>query len=150
MKLRSAYIPHKPVQLITDGPSLVKQSMQEETNINTIMARYEKTGLIKHVAAHQGNYGDFVTGGDYHDHLNQIIEAREAFATLPATIRKRFDNEPAKFLEFVQDLENLDEMVEMGLSKRQPEGAEGPSDHVVDNPVPEPQDVDKNVETSPI
>ena len=37
------------------------------------------------------------------------------FEELPATIRKKFENDPAKFLDFVNDERNADEMVELGL-----------------------------------
>lgn len=134
--MNSSYYPHPRVQLDTGELSLVKQSMQAETDINTIMARYEKTGLMSHVATHKGQYGDFVTAGDYQDHLNQIIEAKEAFSTLPAKVRKKFDNDPSTFLEFVQDEENIDEMIEMGLLKALPASP----DPVNDNPEPDPMD----------
>ena len=102
-------------------PSLTKQSFQKECNINNLMAKYQKTGLHAHVNRHQGNYGDFMQATDYHTAMNQIIAAGDAFNTVPAEIRAKFENDPGKFLEFCQNTDNLDEMREIGLlpAKRQ-------------------------------
>lgn len=116
-KLRSTYYPHKRVQLVTDGPSPVKQSMAAECDINNIMRKNQKTGLITHVNQHNGSYDNLIAGGDYHDHLNACIEAQTAFDTLPAQIRNQFRNDPGAFLEFVQDPENASELVTMGLAQ---------------------------------
>ena len=79
------------------------------------MAKYEKTGLLAHVNRHKGNYGDFMQATDYHSAMNQIIAAGEAFMTVPASIRARCENDPGKFLEFVQNPDNEAEMRELGL-----------------------------------
>jgi len=39
------------------------------------------------------------------------------FEELPSTIRAQFENNPEKFLEFVQNPDNLDKMRELGLAK---------------------------------
>ena len=51
--------------------------------------------------------------------------AQEQFAALDAAVRSRFDNDPAKFLEFTADPANADEMVKMGLAVAKP----APVDH---------------------
>lgn len=119
MDFRSAYTPSEPIHPETGGPSLTKQSMSAECDINTIMKRYEKTGIVNHVSIYKGDYGDFISEGDYHSHLNLVIAADAAFQTLPAKIRRQFDNDPSKFLEFVDDDSNTDQMIEMGLVKPQ-------------------------------
>jgi len=107
-------------------PSLAKQSFKDECNINTIMGKYDKTGLIEHLNTHQGQYGDFVGFQDYQTSLNQILEADEMFMSIPSKIRSRFQNDPEKFLQFAQDPENLDQMIEMGLARpKPPEPAKG-------------------------
>ena len=47
-----------------------------------------------------------------------VASANSLFAGLPSTIREKFENDPAKFLEFAQDEENLDEMRKMGLAEQ--------------------------------
>jgi len=54
---------------------------------------------------------------DYHEALNIVADAESMFEELPSTIRAQFENDPHKFLEFVQDPNNLDEMRELGLAK---------------------------------
>lgn len=105
----------KSSSIAFSGPGRTKQSFKNECDINVIMAKYVKTGLLDHFQAHKGNYGDFIVAGDYQSHLNAILEADRMFMTLPADIRKKFDNDAAKFLAFAQDESNADAMVEMGL-----------------------------------
>ena len=112
--------------------SRTNQSMAPDTDINNIMKRYEKTGLLDHVNRYQGDYGDFTNVPvDYHDAMNIVRAADEMFMSLPATVRSRFENDPGKFLAFVENPENASAMVEMGLASsvknRQGEGATGGS-----------------------
>lgn len=111
----------KRVQKNFPAETMAKQSFQAECDVNTIMARYEKTGLIEHVNQHQGNYGDFTQApGDYQEALDTVIRAQEMFQTIPAKVRARFENDPGLFLDFVQDPKNVDELVEMGLANAPP------------------------------
>lgn len=103
------------------GPSLTKQSSRDECNINLIMAKYAKTGVLEHLNEHKGDYGDFADAGTFLESQIIIQEASEMFQSIPSEIRKEFDNDPAKFLDFVQNPENLEEMVEMGLASRDPQ-----------------------------
>ena len=59
--------------------------------------------------------------------MNQIIAAQEAFNSLPSDIRKKFDNDPAEFLEFVSDEKNNDEMIQMGLKEESIQSSETPT-----------------------
>ena len=103
------------VQKTFTKPSMTKQSFQDESNVNNIMAKYLQTGLLDHVNQHQGNYGDFINAPDYHTAMNRITAADQAFQTIPSDIRKRFANSATEFLEFVQNPDNEEEMRELGL-----------------------------------
>lgn len=127
-----------------EGSSLAHQSFKDECDINVLMRRYEKTGMINHVNKHQGEYGDFINAPDYHSAMNQIIEARESFMTIPARIRARFGNDPAEFLAFVQDPANEAEMREMGLLP-----AQRPQDPDTLDPPPEAPKGKKPPKASP-
>lgn len=107
--------PHGRVQTDCAGESRTKQSFKNECDINRILRQFYRTGLVSHVSKRQGYYGDFIGAGTYHDALNLIHEARDMFLELPAKIRAEFDNDPAKFLDFVHDPENEEQMREMGL-----------------------------------
>lgn len=115
------YHPHDRVQIdFEDAPMMTKQSFQKECNINEIMSKFDKTGLLEHLNNHQGDYGNFLGFEDYHTSVNRVIEANEAFMTIPAAVRAKFQNDPAKFMEFAQNEENTDELIEMGLANPRP------------------------------
>ena len=97
---------------------MTRQSFKDECDINKIMERYEKTGVLEHVKYMQDldrQYGDFMDAPTYHEACNQMIDANNAFMLLPSKLRKRFDNDPGKFLDFAQDPENEREMRKLGL-----------------------------------
>lgn len=133
-QLRSVFIEHERVLKRFDLPTMAKQSFKEECDINTIMKKYEKTGLIDHNSRYRGRYEDVSGAVDLHEAMGIVQAAEEAFSSLTAKIRKRFDNEPGKFLEFAQNPENLEAMREMGLAAPT-EPAESPPDP------PEPEKV---------
>lgn len=103
-----------------EGESRTKQSFKEECDINNILKRYQRDGLLSHVNKYQGVYSDLGTVEEYHSSMNQVIAAQAAFDSLPSSIRLRFANDPAKFLAFVDDPRNGKELVEMGLATARP------------------------------
>jgi len=96
------------------GKSKTKQQFKAESDINTIVNKYKKTGVITHYARYQGSYGD-ATGLDYKNAMDVVSNANTLFLELPASVRDRFNGDPAKFLDFVQDPKNADELTEMGF-----------------------------------
>ena len=99
------------------GESMTKQSFKDECDINKIMEKFQKTGAITHYAKHAPSYGD-ATPVDYQNALNIVADANTMFEELPSSIRKKFDNDPSQFLEFVQDEKNSEEMIQLGLRVR--------------------------------
>lgn len=82
-----------------DGPTRAKQAFKDECDINNIMARYERTGVISHMQEHGPRYLDMVElPQTYHEALNQVMEAKASFDQMPAKLRKEFDNDPGNFL----------------------------------------------------
>jgi len=102
----------------TGDDTLVQQNLAEETDINRIVAKYQKTGVFTHVSRYAGEYGDFSGVPDYKTGLERIQAADEMFMSLPSKIRDRFGNDPAKFIEFATDEKNLDELQKMGLAPK--------------------------------
>lgn len=105
----------RPFAMTFTQKSRVQQHQKDETDINKIMARYVKTGVIDHINTHQPHYGDN-TALDYQQSLNIILHAENMFAELPAQARKHFDNNPETFLKFVEDPSNHDKLYDLGLS----------------------------------
>ena len=119
MEIRKPYT-REAVQIDAGGESRTKQSFKKECDINVIMAKYQKTGAITHFNKHQQNYG-MADGQTFQDAMNLVCEAQEMFNDLPSSIRSRFGNDPAAFLDFVQNDENADEMARMGLIEQSAE-----------------------------
>jgi phage internal scaffolding protein len=112
---RTAYGQKLRVAIAT-GDGLTEQNHKDETDINNIVRKYNKTGLIDHLNQFEKQYGD-MTGYDYQDAMNTVAAANSMFEGLPSAIRNQFDNDPAKFINFVDDEANADKLVEMGLVK---------------------------------
>lgn len=136
------------LQYFCTGSSRAKPSFKDECDVNRVMARFEQTGIVEHTNAHQGNYGDFLSApSSYHEAVQQVADAQQMFMSLPAKVRARFSNDPGYFLEFVEDPDNLDEMVRLGLATKrhnpsEPAGSDpspkGGSDPGGDGAPPEP------------
>lgn len=115
-EIKDAYGGRRRVSFATVGESLTDQSMALECDINRILAKYQKTGVIDHLNRFEGSYGDFLeTPSDYQTAINQVMAADNAFADLPSSVRRRFGNNAGEFLLFVGNPENLDEMRSLGL-----------------------------------
>lgn len=95
------------------GESLTQQQFKEECDINKILERALRTGVLPVVPG--AIYGDFTDVASYQDAHDALIRANEAFMSLPARIRDRFDNDPARLLEFLSDEANREEAVKLGL-----------------------------------
>lgn len=102
-----------------------KQQFKDECDINNILRKFERSGLIDHVSRYNGQYADVTGEVDYQTALDVIFRAEEAFFSLPSKIRARFDNDPQAFLEFVDDPKNRDEMIDMGLARKPPPASPG-------------------------
>ncbi len=119
MEIHSAANLGPRVQVAPRGRSRTKQSFREESEINNIMARYVKTGIVDHLTRYGGEYG-FATSVDFHSAMNVVTKADQMFLDLPAAVRRRFGGDPGDFLEFVQNPENQEEMITLGLANRKP------------------------------
>jgi len=97
-----------------EDATLTQQQFAEECDINNIMQKFGMTGLLPQ-APLTASYGDFSGVNDYHTALNAIIAAEEQFDALPAQLRSRFDNDPAKLIDFMENPDNRSEAEELGL-----------------------------------
>jgi len=110
----TAYGPKLKSPITFNGTGRTKQSFKDECDINTIMKRFQVTGLIDFVNDHEPQYGD-TSGINFHDSMNQVAVATSMFEDLPASTRKHFDNDPSKFIELVNDPDRIGEARELGL-----------------------------------
>ncbi|AXL15252.1 internal scaffolding protein [Microviridae sp.] len=117
-KQNDSYRVHDRVQIdFADAKCTVQRQFKDECDINTVMRKFEKSGVVTHINERSQDYIDLIGVEDYHTSMNLIIEAQNLFDSIPAKIRRKFNNSPAYFLEFVQNPENEEELIKMGFAK---------------------------------
>lgn len=152
-KLSKRFDYERPVPLSFEGDSgrsRTKQSFKAEADINNIMLRYQKTGLLVDPStvntARKPSYGDFSDGSDFQSVVDRITAVRGNFAALPSDIRDMFGNDPSVMLDFMADPENLEDCYELGLIDRPAAAVEPPPapetapEPVSPVPSPEPEE----------
>lgn len=115
-------------------PSRTKQEFKDECDINMLMKRYKATGLFPQYPDATPRYVSNIGMPDFQEALEIVRVAESEFAALNSELRKRFDNDPAKFLAFVNDSANADELVKLGLREAPKPPAEPIAVRVVDPP----------------
>lgn len=144
IEIRGPYSPRKTDVVVEfDGKQKAKQSFKDDCDINIIMAKFQKTGAVTHFNKRSPEYG-FATGHDFKSSMDLVKAAQEMFDELPSTIRSKFANQPAAFLDFVQDPANADEMLELGLREKLPgtRTETPPEPETAPEPPPEPPPVE--------
>lgn len=134
MNIYSRYV--LPPKVLEDNaiPSKTQQHFKDECDINMIIARSMKTGSLTdptRPATALPMYGDFSSVADFHSAQNIIAEANQAFEQMSSAVRKRFNNNPAELLAFLEVESNRDEAIALGLVNA----------NVIDN------DISRDVET---
>jgi len=99
--------------LVCLEPSRTQQHFKDECDINYVLKNFGIDALA--VSPLQPRYGDFTDVVDYHSALNAVIAAEDQFMALPANIRKRFDNDPSKLIDFMENPANREEAESLGL-----------------------------------
>lgn len=142
-KIISAYSLKERVEVQFTTKGRTKQSFKDECDINKIMARFIKTRTLDFQQTMQPRYGDS-TGRDYQAAMFTVAAANGLFAAMPSHLRSRFDNDPAKFLDFVGDKRNRAEAEDLGLLKAIEEAPPGPLSSATEAPAtplpPTPED----------
>lgn len=101
--------------LTCSDPSLAIQSQEPQSNINNIVKLFGLTGKLP-ILPNLPEYGDFTDAPtDYRDALARIEQAEQAFMTVPATVRAKFNNDPAEFFDRVHNA-TKDQLKEWGLA----------------------------------
>lgn len=119
-------------------PSLTRQEFAEECDINFLMAKYETTGMLpSNMNTSEPRYLDVSDVPDLRTAMDQLNSATTAFMALPATVRREFDNDPVKFVDFAGKSENIEKLREWKLAPPKPEPV-APTKVEVINPVQAP------------
>lgn len=101
--------------LACTDPSLAIQSQKDESDINTIVRNFGVTGKYP-TPVRIPSYGDFTEIGSYQECIEAARAAEAEFLKIPAELRARLENNPQRFLEYVGNPANLEEMRKLGLA----------------------------------
>ena len=101
--------------------SLTQQQFTKDADVNEIVRRFglDETAVPPEVFDPR-YYGDTTGLPDLRTILEIDRDAEAKFLALPAKLRERFQNNPAKFHAWVSDPENLEESCRLGLLKKPP------------------------------
>lgn len=111
--------PQTPI--VFDEPTLTQQHFKDDCDINNIVRRFIDTGSWSdELATRRPMFGDFTQSHDYYEAQNIIAESKTLFEELPSALRKRFNNEPAEMLAFLENENNRQEAVALGLVNPDP------------------------------
>lgn len=111
--------------------SLTHQEFAEESDINTIIDRFGIGENPIEIQQWVSNVDIADAPNDYQSVMNQLNEARDQFMSLPAKVRSQFDNDPARFVDFVSDPGNGEELVRLGLASKRSEPPPSDTDRIV-------------------
>ena len=110
-------LPPDPAIEFTE-PSLTEQHFKDECDVNLIVERYQATGVMPS-GSHQPLFGDFEKfPSDLLSSRKFFDEAESRFMELPAALRKEFNNSPLELLSALQNPDNRDKFIELGLIDR--------------------------------
>lgn len=112
--------------------------MQDECNVNLIMAKWAKTDQAPERKGGAFTYGDFSNANDYLSAHDQVAEAERAFMTLPSAVRQANHNDPAEFISWATDPANLDELRSLDLAPPDQTPAPPPAATTADPPAAPP------------
>lgn len=105
---------------LDNEPSLTHQSFKEECDINEIVRRFGLTGELPNDYTPPVS-GDFTNVTDFQSAMNAVRAAEEQFMLVPAHIRERFNNDPQRLIEFLENDANRAEALTLGLLQPPPE-----------------------------
>jgi len=127
-----------------------KSEFKDECDINLIMARYKKTGILPQSAlSAAAQYGDFSQLPDYMEMRHKIIAAEELFAALPSDVRKQFDNDPGLFIDAADTPEGRALMIKLGLGKKPDKPVSSPQEPLSTSGGGQPPKTSPKIERKP-
>jgi phage internal scaffolding protein len=113
-----------------DSPSKAQQEFKDEVNINNIVDRALTTGVMPS-GNRQPLFDDFSEVHDYETVVDIVNNAETSFEALPSSTREKFGNDVTALLDFIDNPENKEEAVKLGLISDKPEYAPEPYTHEV-------------------
>ncbi len=125
----------RPVIDCTGDKIRTKQQFKNQVDINTIMSKYIKTGVMSQdaITKRTAVFADVSEIGTFQECQDKVQAAQKAFMTLEPELRSEFNNDPGAVLDFVSDPANREKAIELGII---PKPEQVPTDQP--EPTPEP------------
>ena len=100
-----------------DPKTMTCQEFKDECDINNIVKKPNYGINPLNPPTRVPSFGDFTDERlkDYQAAQNVIVEAAQLFEQLPSQVRERFSNDPAKLIDFVNNKDNYEEAVKLGM-----------------------------------
>ena len=92
-----------------------KKQFAKECDINLIMKKFHKEGILTHLRKYGAQYGE-ATSNDLLEAMDTLTRAQTMYEDLPSEVRKNFAG-PEEFVDFVSDPDNVEKLREWGLAR---------------------------------
>lgn len=127
IEIKTAYGPKENPVTINNEVTMTKQSLAANLDVNNIIKRYTKTGILLNAQNLEAVYGE-ITSMDLREALEKVSKADEMFSQVPSKIRAQFDNDAGAFIDFATNPANIAQMREWGFANPEPLRIETPPD----------------------
>lgn len=97
------------------GKSRTQQHVADLSSPRRLIEKYGSKRLKEALDRVPSLYSDIPLASDYKEALDVISRGEMSFQSLPSGLRNRFENDPYKLLEFLNDNSNRDEAISLGL-----------------------------------
>lgn len=125
---RQSPIREKTKMSFKNSKSLTEQCHKDEVKIQNILGRYRR-GLPIPPSGRQPFYADMVGAPDFYEAQRFLAETASMFEEVPAQVRAYFGNDPGKYLAFISNPDNAEQMKEFGIDSSHVENPPQPLTH---------------------
>lgn len=108
----------KRVTMDPVGPSRVKQSFRDGSDINNIMKKYLSTGVLPYLNPRTPKYGDFTSADDYFACALKVRAAEEAWLQVPSDVRNYCGNDVGNYFRLIEDESLREDAYRLGVLAR--------------------------------
>lgn len=118
MEFYTRYNPGKSPHIRFTMPSMTEQYHRDEVDINTIIAKYQRTGVLgTPTQVRETFFGDFTNVDTKFEAALALKDAEHRFMDLPSNVRAAFDHDALKFMKALNDDSQISKLVSLGIYK---------------------------------
>lgn len=126
MTFQSAYSSKVVVETINNQPSRTKANLADNLDVNKIIKRFQKTGILQKLVDLEGIYGE-IDSMELRDALEKVNKAENMFMDVPSKIRNMFDNDAGAFIDYATNPANIQQLRDWGLAVPLPDPHQNPA-----------------------